>query len=207
MLFDRERPHAFREIRVTPGRAASVAAAERDAAVRRGARSAACQAWAVHVATDGSRVVAVEAWHDVRAFRRDTDADRSGAALFAWVGTGGLEPTPVSDAKAGAIVIDLFSVWRPLAGPVSAFNVRNGEAFNRQPGCVSTTVLRGLTAGRIATYARWRSEADFLAAFTTIMGTPVGSLGDINRAAARKTLGMIRPDYHAYELFATGGDA
>jgi heme-degrading monooxygenase HmoA len=108
--------------------------------------------------------------------------------------------TPVDDPGAGVIVIDTFAVWRPLLGPVSSFNIRNGEAFNRSPGCISTTVLRGVGVGSIATYARWRSVADFAAAFSTATGKPAQSADDVNRAAARMTFGFIRPDHHSYEL-------
>lgn len=93
-------------------------------------------------------------------------------ALYAWAGTGGVEPTPVTDPAAGVITIDVFGVWKPLIGPVSWFNLRNGAAFDRQPGCHSPTVLRGLPSGRIATYTHWRTPEDFLSAFGAVSGGP-----------------------------------
>jgi heme-degrading monooxygenase HmoA len=166
----------------------------------RAARSSALEAFALHCAHDGTRIVTIEAWRDAAAFHRDHDAADPTAALYAWAATGGRNPTPVDDPGAGVIVIDTFAVWRPLLGPVSSFNIRNGEAFNRSPGCISTTVLRGVGVGSIATYARWRSVADFAAAFSTATGKPAQSADDVNRAAARMTFGFIRPDYHSYEL-------
>jgi len=206
MLLDQVRPHAFREYRVAPEQAETAAQRQRDKVVARSRRAAALEAWAVHLAKDLTRVVVVEAWRDAESFRRDPDAREPGAALYAWAGTGGREPTPVEDAHAGVIVIDIFAVWRPLVRPVSAFNLRNGEAFNRQPGCISTTVLRGVGTGRIATYARWRTIDDFLAAFRAVTGKPVASADDINAAAVSMSFGIVRPDYHAYDLFAFKGD-
>ncbi|TFL16564.1 hypothetical protein [Jannaschia formosa] len=206
MLFDRHRPHAFRERRVEPAAAQAVAAAEEAAVLRRATRAPGLRAWAVHLAHDRMRVVTVEAWNSADAFRQDPDAREPGVGLFAWVATGGRKPTPVDDPEAGVIVIDTFPVWRPLVRPVSLFNARNGEGFNRQPGCVSTTVMRGLGVGRIATYARWRTVADFTAAFTATTGHPVDSTDAINEAAARMTAGLIRTDYHAYDLVAFQGE-
>lgn len=206
MFFDRQRPHAFREFRTGPGRADLLVERQLRLGEQRAARAPACEAWAVHVARDRTRVIVVEAWRSVADYRRDPDADHADAALYSWAATGGVEPTPIEDDTAGVIVIDIFSVWRPLVGPVSAFNARNGTAFTREPGCISTTVLRGVTAGRIATYARWRSEGDFVAAFAKVTGRSVASTDDVNTAAARLTLGFIRPDYHSYDLVAVGGE-
>ncbi|MGO9134686.1 MAG: hypothetical protein ACLP8A_11670 [Methylovirgula sp.] len=159
----------------------------------------------VHVAQDRTRVMIVEAWRDALAYRADPDARAPGSALCAWVATGGAEPTPVDDLGAGVIVIDLFAVWRPLVGPISKFTVRNGEAFNREPGCISTTVLRGIGNGSIATYARWRSAEAFASAFAEITGRAARTPDDVNVAAAKMTLGLIRPDYHAYDLVVFKG--
>lgn len=207
MLFEHAQPHAFRELRVGSDQAAASTKVALAAVDRRAARSPGLQAWAVHRSAEGGRVVVVERWRDMQAFLADADAGAPGAALYAWAGTGGLSPTPVADPDAGVIVIDLFPVWRPLVRPVAAFNLRNGEAFNREPGCISTTVFRGLTVGGIATYARWRSTADFAAAFARITGKSATTTDDVNAAARRMTRGLIRPDYHAYHLVAIGGDA
>ncbi len=56
------------------------------------------------------------------------------------------------------------------------------------------------TPGRIATYARWRTTGDFLAAFSAIRGTVVTSTDDVNRATAAMTHGLLRTDYHTYDL-------
>lgn len=207
MLLDPSRPHAFREVRTDPARADAAAEAACDDIRSRVRRASGLAAWAVHLAHDRTRVVTVEAWHDAAGYRADADARMPGAALYKRVGTGGIDPTPVTDPAAGVIVIDIFPVWRPLVRPVSKFNLRNGEAFNRQPGCVSTTVLRGITRGRIATYARWRTVTDFLTAFEATTGGRVAGTNDINAWAARKTFGLIRPDYHSYDLIDCGGNA
>jgi heme-degrading monooxygenase HmoA len=207
MLFDRIRPHAFREYRVVPREADKAAKEQANRARERASRSPNCQAWAVHVAKDATRVMAVEAWRDRDAFRVDADANEPSAVLYSWAATGGREPTPVEDPAAGVIVIDVFSVWKPLVRPVSAFNIKNGQSFNKHPGCVSTTVLRGLDVGSIATYARWRSEADFFDAFEIAAKVKVKSTQDINDFAVKKTFGLLRPDYHTYDLFEFQGEA
>lgn len=205
MMFDRLRPHAFREMRVSPSEAETVARGAMADAKRRMTRAPALEAYAVHLAKDRTRVITVEAWSDAQSYRADPDARTPGAALYAWAATGGIEPTPVDDPRAGVIVIDLFAIWRPFVGPVSKINIRNGEAFNREPGCISATVLRGLGTGRIATYARWRSEDAFAAAFAKLTGKTVQNSSDVNAAAAKMTFGLIRPDYHAYDLIAFEG--
>jgi heme-degrading monooxygenase HmoA len=205
MLLDRRRPHAVREVRTAPPDADACARRAVAAVEARARRATALEAYAVHLASDGTRVVTIEAWRDAEAFRADPDARAPGTGLYRWAATGGREPTPVDDADAGAIVIDVFSVWRPLVRPVSMFNIRNGEAFNRHPGCISTTVLRGIGHGHIATYARWRSVADFAAAFAAATGWGVAGTDDVNRATARMTFGLIRTDYHGYTLVAAEG--
>lgn len=202
MLFDRNRPHAFRVLATNPARVGETVAATERTLKARADRCDALQAYALHRAHDDMRIVAVEAWRDEAAYRAHPDAQDKHAMLYTWAATGGREPTPVDDAGAGVIVIDTFQVWRPLLGPVSRFNIRNGEAFNRAPGCISTTVLRGLGVGSIATYARWRSVEDFAAAFSQSTGKLARTTDDINRTAARMTLGLIHPDYHSYELIA-----
>jgi hypothetical protein len=201
-MFDRHRPHAFRVFRVSPERAQSEVQAQQQAATERSARATGLQGWAVHLARNRTCVIVVEAWRDTAAYRADPDARLPGSHLYQWVGTGGREPTPVNDGSAGLIVIDVFPTWRALSLPVSLFNVKNGEAFNRHPGCISTTVLRGVGAGSIATYARWRSEADFFDAFEDAVGAHVSSTDEVNAAASRKTFGLIRPDYNVHELVA-----
>lgn len=204
-MLDHHRPHAFREQRVSPALAHAASEAAVTAARARATRESGLEAYAVHRSLDGTRVMTVESWHDRDTYRADRDADLPGSALYAWAATGGTDPTPVDNPSAGVIVIDLFRVWRPTLGLVSAFNIRNGEAFNREPGCVSTTVLTGIGTGAIATYARWESADAFAAAFSKITGRHAASPDDVNRAAARMTLGLIRPDYHAYELVAYEG--
>lgn len=163
------------------------------------------EAFAVHLSHDKLRVMTVEAWRNTAAYRAEAEADEPEAAVFEWAATGGIDPSPVDDGDAGVIIIDLFQIWRPLLRPVSAFNIRNGEAFNREPGCLSTTVLRGIGTGAIATYARWSSPAAFAAAFSKITGRRAVDPDGVNRAAARMTFGLIRPDYHAYDLIAYQG--
>jgi heme-degrading monooxygenase HmoA len=148
----------------------------------------------------------VEAWADEAAFRSDPDAAEPGAGLYTWKATGGVEPTPVDDLDGAVIIIDLFRIWRPVVGPVSAFNIRNSEAFNRQPGCISTTVFRGIGTGAIATYARWRSVEDFAAAFSKLTNRRAADTDGVNYEAKRMTFGMIRPDYHSYELITLSAD-
>ncbi|MCZ8158840.1 MAG: hypothetical protein O9256_03010 [Rhizobiaceae bacterium] len=153
-----------------------------------------------------TRLVTVEAWTNEQAFWVDPESKTSGVGLYRWKATGGADPTPVRDENAGVIIIDLFRVLRPLVGPVSSFNVRNGLAFNRQPGCISTTVLRGIGTGAIATYARWRSVDDFAAAFSKLTGRNAADADEVNLEAGRMTFGLIRPDYHSYKLIGFGGD-
>jgi hypothetical protein len=197
-LLDRHRSHAFRVFRVSPERAHFEAQAQQWAATERSARATGLQSWAVHLARNRACVIVVEAWRDAASYHSDADAALPGSNLYQWVGTGGRKPTPVNDGSAGVIVIDVFPIWRALSRPVSLFNVKNGEAFNRHPGCISTTVWRGV--GSIATYARWRSEADFFDAFEDAVGVPVSSTDQVNAAASRKTFGLIRPDYNVHEL-------
>jgi quinol monooxygenase YgiN len=206
MLFDRIRPHAFREVHVTAATASFEAQRQRDALMARAARKSGLENWALHLSIDKQRIIIVEAWRNTAAYWADPDASQRHSVLYTWAGTGGIEPTPVNDPNAGVIIIDIVRVWRPLLRPVTAITLRNGEAFNREPGCISTIVLRGKNAGRLATYARWRSESDFFAAFTKQTGKPVASCGNINAAAARMTFGFIKPDYHAYELVSCDGD-
>lgn len=206
MLFDAHRPVSFREVRTRPDRIGEVVASERSAVEDCANRNAGLAGWALHRSLDGQRVVLVEAWEDEGLFSEDHDARRD-AGLYRLAGSGGLVPTPVGDNAEGVIIIDLFSVWRPLLRPIAAFNLKNGEAFNREPGCISTSVFRGVTTAGIATYARWRTVEDFTAAFARQTGRSATSIDDVNRAAALMTLGLIRPDYHAYELVASGGDA
>ena len=78
----------------------------------------------------------------------------------------------------------------------------DGKAFNAHPGCINTTVLRGIGVGKIATNALWDSVEDFTQAFSTQTGRPVATTDDINDEAARMTRGLIRTDYHTYELFS-----
>ena len=210
MLFDRHRPHVFRERRLAPDDVEAVAAAEIRRARDRGAAHPGLTSYAVHLSQDRTAVVTVEAWTGTDAVQTEVAGSRdpgTSEGVYAWVGTGGREPTPVDDPDAGAIVIDLFSVWRPLVRPVSLFNVRNGRAFNEQPGCISTSVFRDVAAGRIATYARWRTVEDFTAAFARVTGRPAATPEDVNGAAARMTFGLIRPDYHTHDLIAFSGDA
>lgn len=200
MLFDKHRPHVFREQRIAPSEARVVAKKAQAQAERMLTHHVACEAFAVHVAKDNLRVMTVEAWRDLASLREVDSLRAQGTAVYSWLATGGVDPTPVTDPDAGVIVIDVFKVWRPLVRPVSAFNARNGEAFNDHPGCVSTTVLRGIGSGSIATYARWRRVEDFLDAFSTQTKRKVRRIDDINTAAASMTWGFIRPDYHAYDL-------
>jgi hypothetical protein len=206
MLFNRQSPHVFREYALSSQDMAATLRKQQESAKKRAGRTDALQAYAIHAAHDKSRVIVVEAWRDVASFRSDPDASEPTARLYSWAGTGGVEPTPVEDANAGVIVIDIFSLWRPLVYPVSWFNLKNGETFNRQPGCISTTVLRGSGVGSIATYARWRTLEDFFAAFEVSTKKPVASTDDINAAAAKMTFGVVRPDYHAYDLIAYEGE-
>jgi hypothetical protein len=205
MLLTEERPQAFREYRVDPEEAGAVGTAAVAAARTLHASAVGCTGWAVHVSHDRLRVMTVESWWDAGSYRRagtlgHVPGRRPTTALYRHVDTDGVTPTPVSDPSAGVIVIDCFRVWRSLVRPVSAFNVRNGRTFNRSPGCVSTTVLRSTAAGRIATYARWTRTEDFLAAFAAGRGTSVTGTDDINRATAALTRGLLRTDYHTYEL-------
>lgn len=205
MLLTPDRPQVFREYRVTSDQAEPVAKAVVASTRTLHERGVGCQEWAVHLSHDRLRVVTVEAWRDAAAYHRfGHDADlphhTPDTALYEVAGTSGADPTPVGNPSIGVTVIDIFRVWRPLIRPVSAFNLRNGSAFTRRPGCVSTTVLRGRTAGRIATYARWRSTEDVLAAFTATQGAAVDSTDAVNAAIARTTRGLVRTDYHAYDL-------
>ncbi len=210
MLLTGERPQALRTYRTEPRDADRVAREAVAAARAVRDREVGCEGWAVHLSHDRLRVVTVEAWRDAAAFRAagtlgDVAARRPDTVLYRRAGTGGADPTPVGDPGLGVTVIDVFPVRRPLVGPVSAFTLRNGAAFGRQPGCVGTTVLRGLSAGRIATYARWRTTGDFLAAFTAVQGTAVDSTAAVDAATARLSRGLLRTDYHVYDL--VDGDA
>jgi len=202
------RPHAFRQYDLTdPATTTQVAMAATTAAHDLHARDVGLQAWAVHRSLDGLRVVTVERWQDRACFQRSGTAGdlshlRPDTALYGWAGTDGASPTPVGDPVHGVTTIDVFRIRRALIRPVSAFNLRNGRTFNQQPGCVSTTVLRGMGVGRIATYARWRTAEDFYTAFSILNGTEVSSTDDINTWAARRTRGLIRTDYHIYRHVA-----
>ena len=205
MLLAHAGPHAVRQYEVSPDAATAVVAHAVRQARDLQDHDIGCLSWAVHLSTDRRRVVTMETWQDESSFRPSgTPATPVGpqpdVQLYRWVGGDGVQPTPVTDPTAGVVVIDVFRVWRPLLRPVSAFNLRNGRDFARQPGSVSTSVLRSVTAGRIATYARWRTVEDFLAAFTTLTGRPVESTDDVNEAAARMTRGLLRTDYHAHDL-------
>ncbi|MGL5864761.1 MAG: antibiotic biosynthesis monooxygenase [Dermatophilaceae bacterium] len=202
--------HAFRQYDTDPSRAEHLAAQAVEAA-RRLAEASTCLGWAVHLAHDRTRVVTVEAWRDpaagragaLAAGRAMADGARPSVALYRHAGTGGADPTPVGTATPGVTIIDVFRIWRPLIRPVSALTRRNGAAFNRDPGCVSTTVLQGFTSGSIATYARWRSTEDFLRVFSATQGHPVHSTDEVNATTARISRGVVRTDYHAYDVIET----
>ncbi|MBL8972550.1 MAG: antibiotic biosynthesis monooxygenase [Myxococcales bacterium] len=205
-------PHAFRRHDVTPTDADDVTA--RAVAVVRelAAAGVGCEDWAVHRSHDRLRVITIEAWRDEKAFRsagaRGELSGRQGdTALYRFAGPPALEPLALADEGKGIIAIDIFSVWRLVAGAVAAFNLRNGRAFHEQPGCFGTAVLRGRAAGRIATFARWESEEHFITAFQKVAGVPVDSLEAINAAAARMTRGFVRPDYHSFDRVERGGRA
>jgi heme-degrading monooxygenase HmoA len=206
MLFNRQSPHAFREYHIAPQDMAATLDRQKQAAENRMAQAKALQSYAIHASHDQTRVIVVEAWRDAPSYRNDPDAKEPTSRLYTWAGTGGIESTPVDDPAAGIIVIDIVPLWRPLVYPVSLFTLKNGEEFNRQPGCISTTVLRGSEIGSIATYARWRTLEDFFAAFEVSTKKAVASTDDINAAAAKMTFGVIRPDYHAYELIEFKGE-
>jgi heme-degrading monooxygenase HmoA len=206
MFFDRTVPHVFREYPIAPIDMAATVHRQKQAAENRVSRTDALRAYAIHASHDQTRVIVVEAWRDSASYRNDLDATEPAARLYTWAGTGGVEPTPVDDPGAGIIVIDIFPLWRPLVYPVSLFNLKNGETFNRQPGCISTTVLRGCGVGSIATYARWRTLDDFYAAFEVSTKKAVSRTDDINAAAAKMTFGVVRPDYHSYELVEYRGE-
>lgn len=197
MEFDRSAVHVFREKRTSPATAVGVSAREIGRAQARAGRSASLRAYRVHRSLDAQRVITVETWSDRASFHADADAREPGAAAYRWLATDG-----VTDGKRdeGVIVIDLFAVFRPIAPLVAAFNIRNGRSFNQAPGCLGTTVLRGIGSGRIATYARWRSVGDFAAAFSEVTGRAVTDTDGVNAAAARMTFGLIRTDYHAHDL-------
>jgi hypothetical protein len=200
MMLDRHSANVLREVHTRPETSAGSVRETVAAVRRRAARAGGLESWAIHLSLDRTRIVTLEAWRDPGSFRRDPDSREPGSVLYRRAAVGGRDPTPVADADAGAIIIDIFRVWRPLVRPVSAFNVLNGKAFTRAPGCISTTVLRGATIGQIATYARWRTVNDFLAAFEANTGRGASSTADVNAATAKMTLGLIRTDYHAHEL-------
>ncbi len=165
--------------------------------------------WTVHLAVDGMRVVTTEIWGDADAAAaalrtpkgtpeagRDARRYRYVASTGAAIDLGGGEGGP------GVLIIDRIPVPRPLTRPIAAFTARNGRAFADSAGCLGTAVLRSRPGGRIATYARWQSEQHFLDAFSATQGTPVSSLAEIDATTARMTRGLIRTDYHRYELVA-----
>lgn len=208
MLFNPSREHVIRQYDVTPHHAAEVTDRAVAAARWLHERDIGCEAWAVHRSPDGLRVLTVEAWSSTQAYRHagrlgTLEQPASDVSRYTCAGTGGVSPAPVEDSTAGVVVIDVFRVPRPLLRPATAFTLRNGRGFDQQPGCLSTTVLCGITAGRIATYARWRTVEDFLVAFETMSGTAVDSTDAVNRFAARRTLGLVRTDYHVYDLVDT----
>lgn len=205
MFLDKRRPHAFRERHIVPHEMDKAVEDAIAAAERRMSRHSGLENYAVHAAQDRTRIVTVERWASIDAYRYDRDAAMPGSQLYDWGATGGIVPTPLADKYAGVIIIDIFRIWRPLLHPVSAFTIRNGRAFNQEPGCISTTVFRGITAGAIATYARWESPHAFAAAFSKLTGRHAVDPDSVNHAARRMTMGLIRPDYHVYDLVAVGG--
>lgn len=66
---------------------------------------------------------------------------------------------------------------------------------SRDVGCTGWAVH--LSHERIATYARWRTTEDFLAAFTA---TQVDGTDGVNQAVAAMTRGLLSTDHHTYEL-------
>ena len=206
MLLNRKRLHIFHQYDVSPANADEVAALAGDSTL---ATRMGCEDWAVHRSRDGKRVVRVEAWSGDWRAAMISEPDHAAAMAtrterhaYRWKATGGVVPTPVDDLAAGVIVIDIVPVPRLVLTPVTAFTISNGKKFNREPGCISTTVLKGVGVGRIATYARWRTEKDFANAFQATTGKPACNADDINAAAAKMTFGVIRPDYHIYDLVA-----
>ncbi|MGL5811652.1 MAG: hypothetical protein ACRCYQ_17055 [Nocardioides sp.] len=201
------RSWVIHEYRTSPDQADAVADQAISVASETSTEARGCTGWAVHGAHDGRRVVVFESWSAERAYRaverRATIAGRAVTSdVYRRVGpaTHSLLPTVSPETDPAVVVIDCFEVWRPLAWPVSAFTRRNGRAFDRSLGCLGTSVLRGTSSGRIATHARWRRLEDFCTAFTTVQGTAVSSTDDINRVAATMTRGLLRPDYHAYDV-------
>jgi hypothetical protein len=203
MFFNADDPHIFRVAEVTATAAAAMAKAH-DAHAQSLMRRGGLAAYVVHLAQDRTRVVTIEAWRSLAQARQAASPDGTFSAVYRMAASSGQAAIPLIDASQGVVVIDTFSVWRPLLRPVSAFNVRNGRAFNQSPGCVGTTVLTGVDKGTIATYAHWRSVDDFLQAFSRQTGRAAQSTDDVNRAVSKMTFGLLHTDYHSYDLFAAG---
>jgi heme-degrading monooxygenase HmoA len=163
------------------------------------ARRRGCRAAAVHRARDGLRVVVVTAWDSPPAGHEHHDADATTDVLTVAHSSA---PEGITVGAPGvATVIDVLPVPRPLLRPAVRFTVSNGRAFARRPGFGAAVVLRGTgRRGAIATYAHWHDEDAFLTAFTARGGTAVATTAQVNDAAARRTRGFIRTDYHTHDV-------
>lgn len=181
------------------------------------AKQSGCTGVAVHRSLDGVRVLSFSQWETEAHIKNALQnvqirkqheqsrriAGKSETGLYTVIHTDNPEiqgGTAISTEYKGAVVIDVLAFPRLLRVVVEWFTLSNGRQFALQPGHRSASVMRGREGGRIATYARWESESAFFDAFGKVAGTSVTSMKELNDAASRKTFGLIRPDYHAYEV-------
>lgn len=186
-----------------PGRSTTAADAGRRWADAVVVGHSSCRGVAVHSATDGLRVVVVAAWDD-RPDPPRLDGARTDHLTV--VHCSREDGVPVDTAGGVATVIDVLPVPRLLLGAAARFTVRNGRAFARAPGFGAAVVLRSSgRRGAITTYAHWHDEGAFLRAFTAQGGTAVATTAQVNAAAARRTRGLIRTDYHTHDVIHVAG--
>ncbi len=196
----------WHELRMDAQSFQSELARERSRMTQLQSSSAAPHSRALYAARDKTRLISIQGWSTEAAAKEQVassiqtvhDSTYHSQGIYKVAHVGGSKPQALGTQAAGTVILDMFSIWWPLVWPVSKFNIRNGRQFNDHPGCVCTVVLTG--RGRISTYAVWRTTEDFLDAFHRATGHAVKSTQDINDYAAKLTRGLMRPDYHVYDL-------
>lgn len=170
----------------------------------------------VHATPDRAKTVTVLQWEDEagllalvegRAFAARAANYRAQATfaaadvydLVAAIPTDGAA-VPLAAQPGGVLVIDTIVAPKDQVERALPMNVANGEAFARDPASGGIAVLAG-RGGNEVTYARWRSEQAFFAAFAALSGAEAGSMEAVDAAIAAIAGGAAPPtDYRAYEV-------
>jgi Antibiotic biosynthesis monooxygenase len=102
-----------------------------------------------------------------------------------------------------AVIIDRVSVPAEQYEAVLARTIGNGAGFKAAPGFQAAAVLpvlEGQSKTQIATYAHWKSVSDFLGTVSQMIGRPLTTMDELNKALAEFGGNGVTTEYHAYEV-------